>query len=142
MEFDLRRLSRAQLLEMLLAQSKEVSRLQEELQQTRRQLEDRRIMLTEAGNIAEAALRLNGVFTAAQDAADEYLTNLSRSVQESQDNCRIMEEETKRKCEQMIQDAKLESARLRDNIKQEIYDSCSEKDLKDIIDYLNSKSCI
>lgn len=36
----------------------------------------RRIELDDAGNIAEAALRLNGVFEAAQAAAEQYLENM------------------------------------------------------------------
>ena len=36
----------------------------------------RRIQLVEAGSIAEAALRLSGIFETAQKAADQYLYNL------------------------------------------------------------------
>lgn len=36
----------------------------------------RQIQLVEAGSIAEAALRLNGIFETAQKAADQYLYNL------------------------------------------------------------------
>lgn len=36
------------------------------------------IELAEAGNIAEAALRLNGIFEMAQQAADQYLMNVRR----------------------------------------------------------------
>ncbi len=43
-----------------------------------RQRTDRRIRLREAGSVAEAALRLNGVFEAAQKAADQYLENIER----------------------------------------------------------------
>lgn len=75
-EKELRRLSRMDLLEMLLEQSKEVERLQKELETVKKQLEDRRIMEQEAGSIAEAALRLNKVFEAAQQAADQYLENI------------------------------------------------------------------
>ena len=39
---------------------------------------DRKIKLREAGSIAEAALRLNGIFEAAQAAADQYLENIER----------------------------------------------------------------
>ena len=39
-------------------------------------LESRRIELSKAGSIAEAALKLNGVFEAAQRAADQYLYNI------------------------------------------------------------------
>ncbi len=38
----------------------------------------REIELEEAGSIAEAALRLNGIFEAAQEAADQYLMNVRR----------------------------------------------------------------
>lgn len=75
-EKELRRLSRMDLLEMLLEQSREVERLQTELETVKKQLQDRRIMEQEAGSIAEAALRLNKVFEAAQQAADQYLENV------------------------------------------------------------------
>lgn len=38
----------------------------------------RSIELEEAGSIAEAALKLNKVFEAAQDAADQYIYNIKR----------------------------------------------------------------
>ena len=75
-EKELRRLNRTDLLEMLLEQSKEVQRLQQELEETKQKLEDRRLMEQEAGSIAEAALRINKVFEAAQQAADQYLENI------------------------------------------------------------------
>lgn len=43
---------------------------------------NRRIELNEAGSIAMAALKLNGVFEAAQKAADQYLYNLQQMVEE------------------------------------------------------------
>lgn len=75
-EKELRRLSRMDLLEMLLEQSKEVEQLRAELETVKKQLEDRRIMEQEAGSIAEASLKLNKVFEAAQQAADQYLENI------------------------------------------------------------------
>lgn len=75
-EKELRRLSRMDLLEMLLEQSREVERLQKELETVKNQLSDRRIMEQESGSIAEASLKLNKVFEAAQQAADQYLENI------------------------------------------------------------------
>ena len=75
-EKELRRLSRMDLLEMLLEQSREVERLQKELETVKNQLSARRIMEQEAGSIAEASLKLNKVFEAAQQAADQYLENI------------------------------------------------------------------
>ena len=77
---ELRRLSRTDLLEMLLEQSREVERLQKELETVKNQLSDRRIMEQEAGSIAEAALRINRVFEAAQAAADQYLENIRQQA--------------------------------------------------------------
>ncbi len=79
-EKELRRLSRMDLLEMLLEQSRETERLRAELETVKKQLEDRRLMEQEAGSIAEAALRLNRVFEAAQQAADQYLENIRTQV--------------------------------------------------------------
>lgn len=77
-EKELRRLSRVELLEMLLEQSRELERVKKQLDQANARLEDRRILLEESGSIAEAALKLNGVFEAAQRAADQYLENVRR----------------------------------------------------------------
>jgi len=75
---ELRKLSRIDLLELLLEKSRENEKLKEELEQVKAQLADRKINIEKAGSIAEAALALNGVFQAAQAAADQYLENLRR----------------------------------------------------------------
>ena len=75
---ELRRLSRRELLQMLLEQTSEVERLQAELDKTRAELDDRAIMLESCGNIAEASLKINRVFEAAQQAAEQYLANVRR----------------------------------------------------------------
>ena len=75
---DLRRMSRSELLELLLFQMEENERLKKQLNKAKRKLESRDIMIEEAGSIAEAALRLNGVFEAAQEAAQQYLENIKR----------------------------------------------------------------
>ena len=77
-ERDLNKLKRSELLELMLAQSQEIDELRAELEQAREALKRREIALAEAGNIAEAALRLNQVFEQAQAAADQYLENVRR----------------------------------------------------------------
>lgn len=78
---ELRRLSRLQLLEMLVAQGEENQRLKGELASVQAALADRKLVLDQAGSIAEAALRLNGVFEAADAAARQYLENVRRLAQ-------------------------------------------------------------
>lgn len=75
-EKGLRGLSRRELLELLISQGREMDALRDELEQAKAELADRRIHVERSGSIAEAALRLNGVFEAAQAAADQYLDNI------------------------------------------------------------------
>ena len=75
---ELRKLKRADLLELLLVQAKENEQQKERIAELERQLADRELMLQESGSIAEAALRLNGIFEDAQRAADLYLENVRR----------------------------------------------------------------
>ena len=98
-ENELRKLSRIDLLELLLEKSRENEKLQEELDQVKAQLAERNIKIEKAGSIAEAALALNGVFEAAQAAADQYLENLrtisGETSQISDQTAQISEEATK-----------------------------------------------
>ena len=52
---ELRRLSRSELLEMLIAQTEENSQLKIRLEQAEAQLRDRRIEIDKAGSLSEAA---------------------------------------------------------------------------------------
>ena len=73
---DLSKLSRLDLLELLIEQSKEVERLNNEMMEMKEQLENREIAVDRAGTLAEASLELSGIFDAAQKAADKYLENV------------------------------------------------------------------
>lgn len=75
---ELRRLSRAELLKMLLAQTEENQKLKKQLQEAKDALAERQIAIDNAGTLAEAALALNGVFAAADEAARQYLENVRR----------------------------------------------------------------
>jgi glutathione S-transferase len=96
-ELKLRKLKRTQLLEMLLEEKKENDRLRERVTELEQKLADRRIELDEAGSIAEAALRLNRIFEAAQEAAQQYLDNV-KDLHEHQEE-RITEKLTEIKKE-------------------------------------------
>lgn len=67
---ELHKLSRKELLELMLEQSRQLDELREQLRQAQEQLTSRRLLLNKAGSIAEAALQVNRVFEAAQAAAE------------------------------------------------------------------------
>ncbi len=76
---ELKRLSRAELLEMLIEQMKENEDLRSQLEEANKKLDNRKIIIENSGSIAEAALKLNGVFEAAEKAAEQYLENIKSS---------------------------------------------------------------
>lgn len=106
MEQELKRLRRADLLEMLLDLSKENDLLRTQLDRANKQLADQTIAIEKSGSLAEAALKLNGVFDAAQAACDQYILNLQQRIAQQDLICAQMELETKKKCELMIEEAK------------------------------------
>lgn len=85
---DLKKLSRAQLLEMLLIQTREVERLREKLAKAESLLSERYMNYTEAGNLAEAMVKVNGVMEAAQAAAEQYLENIATMERDVREYCR------------------------------------------------------
>lgn len=73
MDRKLRKMKKAELLELLLEDEREIERLKAENVKLRKMLKIQRLKISEAGSIAEAALSLSGIFEAAQRAADMYL---------------------------------------------------------------------
>ncbi len=96
-DYELKKLGRKELLELLIKQTQRTEVLEAQLTEAKRQLEDKRIVVQNAGSIAEAALQVNGVFEAAQAAAQQYLDN----IQLCSMRCDKMLEDTKRRCEAM-----------------------------------------
>ena len=124
-ERELRRLSRADLLELLLAQRRENEQLRCILDQTQAQLVDRTIKIENAGSIAEASLQLNGIFTATQDSCQQYLDNIRMMNDRQTQVCQQMEQETKEKCDRMVAEAEMKA--------QQCWENCSVK-IKQLMD--------
>ena len=83
----LRRLSRGELLDLLLVQQEEIERLQAELEAANQKLADRRVRLARAGDLASASVALTSLFEEAQRAADIYLENVRAFAGERADSC-------------------------------------------------------
>lgn len=75
---ELRKLSRRELVDILCELQRRNDALSEQNTQLRQELEDKALRLSTAGSIAEAALRVNGVFEAAQAAAEQYLASVQQ----------------------------------------------------------------
>lgn len=116
-ERDLKKMSRSDLLEMLIEQGKELEEVKQQLEKAQAELADRRIVLDNAGSIAEASLAVNGVFLAAQAAADEYLTNIKELNQRQDEIIAAREKISVEKAERMQNDTAARCSRLEEETK-------------------------
>lgn len=98
---ELKRLSRGELLELLLIQTKENERLQEQLSRLEAQLTQRNLKMEKAGDLAHAVLELNGVVEATQAAAQQYLDNIVAMEQDTKEKCRALLEEAEKKAQEI-----------------------------------------
>lgn len=111
-DHELKKLKREELLELLIAQSKENAALRSKLNQAMELLRSRQIAVEKAGSIAEAALQLNGVFEAAQNAAAQYLENIQRLSGEQEKICAHMDSESRAKADQLLAETEAACRRM------------------------------
>lgn len=104
----LRKLKRAELLEMLIEQGKEAEKLRKQVEELTQKLSDRQILLDRAGTIAEASFQLNGVLEAAQEAAQQYLDNLDGVIRRQEEKCAQAEAECLAQCEAQRWETKIQ----------------------------------
>lgn len=78
----LKRRSKLELLELLAEQEREIEELKQQLEQRDRFIAQRTLQAQKCGNIAREALAVNEIFQAAQKAADQYVENVKRNVEE------------------------------------------------------------
>lgn len=128
-EKEMRRLSRAELLELLLVQTKETERLREKLKKTEAMLSDRYLRVQKAGDLAHAVLEINEVALAVQDAAQQYL-----------DNIVTMEQETRLECQRILAEANAEADRIRNIRMPAVREAASDDPLvAEIIELIEEK---
>ena len=101
MNNDLKKLSRRELVDVIYQMKKNEDELLEQISSLEASLEEKRIRLSSAGSIAEAAVDITNVFSAAQSTADLYL----REIQ-------VMKENAEKECARMIEDAKIKVEKI------------------------------
>ena len=106
---ELRRLSRADLIDIIYTLQQQKEQAEQQLAQAQAQLQDRQLRLATAGSIAEAALSLNGVFDAAQ-AADQYLQAVRTSAAETQAQKEQILVDAERQAKEIVDTAERQAA--------------------------------
>ena len=106
---ELRKLSRKQLLEILLAQVTRIEELEKEIEKKNKELESKKVTIKESGSIADASLKLSGIFEVADQACKDYTNNII-------ENGKKLEKETIKECKalkkKMLDEAKEKCSKL------------------------------
>ena len=77
----LSKMKKKELLEIMLAQSKEIDCLREQVSELQSKLENREFEFYRVGSLAEASLAVTNIFKEADEAAKIYLENVRRSYE-------------------------------------------------------------
>ena len=119
---EFKRLSRAQLIEIIYQLQLQIDKVNEEKQELESELKDKRLRLRNAGNIADAALEINNCFRSAQNAAEQYLNEI-----------KAMREETEAEQQRILKEARTEAGSIISGAKKirGDYDSAVEAILKE-----------
>lgn len=101
---EFRRLSRADLIEIIYELQQREKALQEDTAELKRQLANRQAAVSKAGSLAELSAALNGLFETAQATADEYLQEI---------------ETARRRADEYLADAKKKASALTSRVTKE-----------------------
>ena len=103
---EFRRLNRAQLIEIIYRLQLELDKVNDEKQLLESELKDKRLRLSNAGNIADAALEINDCFRSVQNAAEQYLNEIKAIREETDTERQRILKEAKAEAEAIIAGAK------------------------------------
>ena len=98
---EIKKLGRRELVDIIYQLKKNEQKMQEELAAMEEALQEKRIRISVAGSIAEAAMDITNVFATAQRTADLYLHEIAS-----------MKEDTERQCAKMLEDAKKQAEKI------------------------------
>ncbi len=116
---EFKRLSRSQLIDIIYQLQLKQDELIADNERLSKALADKRLLLSEAGNIAEAALEVHNVLQAAQDAAAHYLEEIQIRVDNEYQ--RIMTE-AKEKAAEIVEKARQEADEIVARAEEGIHD--------------------
>ena len=115
---DLKRMSRAELLELLIDKTRENETLHAQLDEALAQLDDRMLRVEKAGTMAEAALLVNGVLDAAQRAGQQYMENMRERWRQQEETCTKLEEESRAQADQLLMETRQRCRKMEQDTQQ------------------------
>lgn len=102
---ELKKLNRRELVDIIYQLKKNEQQMQEQIADLENSLQEKRIRVSVAGSIAEAAMDVTNIFSTAQATADLYLQEISCMKAETEEKCAKMIEDARKRAEMILSDA-------------------------------------
>ena len=109
---ELKKLSRRELVDIIYQLKKNEQEKQEKIDALEEALQDKRIHLSLAGSIAEAAVDITHLFSTAQKTADLYLQEIAAMKEDTQKQCAAMLEDAQKQADAILLEAKQTAGKL------------------------------
>ena len=109
---ELKSLNRRELVDIIYQMKKNEQDLQAEIEALNEQLQDKRMRLTAAGSIADAAVSVTDVFSTAQATADLYLNEIECMKKEMENAYAKRTQAVEAKVQEIIEDGEKKFAAL------------------------------
>ena len=109
---EFKRLNRSQLIEIIYQFQLKQDELIAENERLSKELADKRLRVTQAGNIAEAALAVNNVMQDAQNAAQQYLDEIRAKYSEVDAECEQLRKTAMEEAAAIVAQARKEAAAM------------------------------
>lgn len=106
---EFKKLSRSQLIDIIYQFQLKQEELIAENEQLKKELENKRLRMAQAGNIAEAALAVNNVMQHAQNAAQQYLDEIRAMHSELEEECNAIRRKAAEEAAEIIAQARREA---------------------------------
>lgn len=103
---ELKRLSRRELVDIIYQLKKNEQEKQSEIAALEEALQEKRIRISVAGSIAEAATDITRIFSTAQKTADLYLHEIAAMKADTEKECAKMLEEAKKQAQIILAESR------------------------------------
>jgi cell division septum initiation protein DivIVA len=103
---EIKRLSRRELVDIIYQLKKNEQENREKIEALEEELQDKRIRVSVAGSIAEAATDITHIFATAQRTADLYLHEIAAMKEETEKECAKVLDDAKRQAEKILMEAR------------------------------------
>ena len=113
---EMRKLSRRELVDVIYQLKLNEERLQEEIAALQEKVDEKRIRVSVAGSVAEAAMDITQIFATAQTTADLYLQEIACRKAEAEAECAKLLEETRIEAQKFLVQAQQKAAEMTNSL--------------------------